>query len=162
SGLRDVLAAVPRQAVLDDLAALDAADLPAPATGSDDLLLRRTLKEVRDESGRGRRRQWLGVAAGIVAVAALSGAGGLAIGRSGAVDLLRLHLHVHGLQRAFRGTVRRRAVLDRELAAVARAVDRAVGHLRHRAAGVRARRREGLDRALLGLGEDDAFLLQDQ
>jgi hypothetical protein len=83
TGLRDVLAAVPRQAVLDDLAALDAADLPAAATGADDLLLRRTLKEVRDESGRGRRRQWLGVAAGIVAVAALSGAGGLAIGRSG-------------------------------------------------------------------------------
>jgi hypothetical protein len=86
AGLRQVLDAVPRQAVLDDLAALDAADQPSRATGTDDLLLRRTLKEVRDDAGRGRRRQWLGVAAGIIAVAVLSGVGGLAIGRAGDDD----------------------------------------------------------------------------
>jgi hypothetical protein len=83
AGLRDVLDAVPRQAVLDDLAALDAADRPGAPPPGDDLLLRRTLKEVRAESGRGRRRQWLGVAAGVVAIAALSGVGGLALGRTG-------------------------------------------------------------------------------
>jgi hypothetical protein len=75
TGLRGVLDAVPRQSVLDDLAALDAADAPAPP-GTDDLLLRRTLKEVRDESRSSRRLRALGVAAGIVVVAAAAGIGG--------------------------------------------------------------------------------------
>jgi len=81
SGLRGVLDAVPRDAVLDDLAALDAAE-QSPA-GTDDLLLRRTLRELRDEARRSRRTRLLGAAAGIIAVGGLAGAGGLVLGQSG-------------------------------------------------------------------------------
>jgi len=82
SGLRGMLDAVPRGAVLDDLAALEAAERSAPG-GDDDLLLRRTLRELRDETRRSRRTRLLGVAAGIVAVAGLAGVGGLVLGQSG-------------------------------------------------------------------------------
>jgi hypothetical protein len=80
SGLRGVLDAVPRDAVLDDLAALEAAEETA---GTDDLLLHRTLRELRAETRRSRRMRVLGAAAGVVAVAALAGVGGLFLGQSG-------------------------------------------------------------------------------
>jgi hypothetical protein len=81
SGLRGMLDAVPRDAVLDDLAALEAAERVAP--DGDDLLLRRTLRELRDETRRSRRTRLLGAAAGILAVAGLAGVGGLVLGQSG-------------------------------------------------------------------------------
>jgi hypothetical protein len=82
SGLRGVLDAVPRAAVLDDLAALDAADTGSGPDGTDDLLLRRTLKGMRDESRRSRRLRLLGAAASVVAVAGLAGVAGVVIGQS--------------------------------------------------------------------------------
>jgi hypothetical protein len=58
-------------------------------------------------------------------------------------------------------TVRHGSVGDLELAAVARAVDRALGHLADLAAGVRALGREALERALRRLRHDDVLVLED-
>ena len=82
SGLRGVLAAAPADAVLADLAALEAADAPTGVPATDDLLLQRTLREVRRETRRSRRVRLVGAAAAVVAVAGLAGAGGVLIGSS--------------------------------------------------------------------------------
>jgi len=83
SGLGDVLAATPPDAVLADLAALDAADTPTGGPGTDDLLLQRTLREMRRETRRSGRLRLVGAAAAVVAVAGLAGVGGALIGSPG-------------------------------------------------------------------------------
>jgi hypothetical protein len=80
SGLGDVLAGAPPAAVLADLAALEAAEAPTGAPRTDDLLLQRTLREMRRETGRSRRLRLVGAAAAVVAVAGLAGVGGAVIG----------------------------------------------------------------------------------
>lgn len=80
SGLSDVLATAPPDAVLADLAALEAADAPTGFPATDDLLLQRTLREMRRETGRSRRLRLVTAAAAVVAVAGLAGVGGAVLG----------------------------------------------------------------------------------
>jgi len=82
SGLSDVLAAAPPDEVLADLAALEAADAPTGAPGTDDLLLQRTLREMRRETRRSGRLRLVSAAAAVVAVAGLAGVGGIVLGSS--------------------------------------------------------------------------------
>jgi len=85
SGARSVMDGVPRAAVLEHLSLGERAE----ADGSDptgDLLLRRTLGAVRAERSRGRRVRVLTAAAGVIAVAGLTGLSGALVGRATAPD----------------------------------------------------------------------------
>src|SRR5919112_4578794 len=76
-------------------------------------------------------------------------------------DLVALDLDLDRRQRVLRRAVDDRTVLGRVLAAVARALDLAVGDLADRAPLVGADRTERLEGAFRRLGDDDLLVLED-